>query len=323
MPIGGHVNQTLMIVALPAAAVPCPPAVASSGGAALGAGVALAATGIALAGLGLWTFLSLRRRVAAAERHAAEAARNAEIASMTRGLAHEIKNPLSTVALNAQLLREEILDSPLAESERATMTRRVDTLAREAARLRDILSDFLRYAGRLQLDRRACDLREVAAEIADFFMPQAEQAGVRFVVRADGEPVAAAVDPALLKQAILNLLLNAVQAMQDLPADRPRTLVLSVSHGEPRAHRGAPAAAIDVSDTGPGIPEQDLEAVFEPYRTTKPGGNGLGLATTRRIVEAHGGSVQAMAAPEGGALFRIILPGAEAPAGVTPASPSA
>ena len=72
---------------------------------------------------------------------------------------------------------------------------------------------------------------------------------------------------------------------------------------------GAPTAAIEVSDSGPGIPEADREAVFEPYRTTKPGGNGLGLATTRRIVEAHGGRVEALAAPEGGALFRITLPG--------------
>jgi len=144
------VNATLTIGTLPA------PAVASAEGAAFGAGIALAAAGVVLAGLGLWTFLSLRSRVAAAERHAAEAARNAEIASMTRGLAHEIKNPLSTVALNAQLLREEILDSPLADDDRAAMARRVDTLAREAGRLRDILADFLRYAGRLQRPSTCC-----------------------------------------------------------------------------------------------------------------------------------------------------------------------
>ena len=183
---------------------------------------------MAVAGVVAWwvSSRSLRRRVAEAELAAGENARNAEVASMTRGLAHEIKNPLSTVALNAQLLREEILDSPLADDDRARMTRRVDTLAREAARLRDILTDFLRYAGRMQLDRRACDLRDVAQELADFFMPQAEQSGVRFVVRADEDPLRADVDPALLKQALLNLLLNGVQAMQDLPEDRPRTLTL-------------------------------------------------------------------------------------------------
>ncbi len=295
-----------------------PEAVSSTDGAlpAVAVGFVLGAAVCAIAG---WMLLrSLRRKVTDAERGAVESARNAEIASMTRGLAHEIKNPLSTVALNAQLLREEILDSPLAESDRATMTRRVDTLAREAARLRDILADFLRYAGRLQLDRRICDVREVATEIADFFMPQAEQSGVRFVVRTDDEPVTADADPALLKQAILNLLLNAVQAMQDLPEDRPRTLTLSVGRraAEPRGPRREPRALIDVSDTGPGVPADAREAVFEPYRTTKPGGNGLGLATTRRIVEAHGGSVECLAAEGGGALFRISLPSSSArPAG--------
>jgi signal transduction histidine kinase len=251
-----------------------------------------------------------RTRVRLAERAAAEGARNAEIASMTRGLAHEIKNPLSTVVLNAQLLREEILDSPLDETERANMSRRVDTLAREAARLRDILTDFLRYAGRMQLDRRHCDLRDAVGEISDFFMPQAEQAGVRFIIDADRHPVIVDADPSLIKQALLNLLLNAVQAMQDLPEDRARTLHLSVVADQPDGRGGAPqCAAINVEDTGPGLTLQMSQHAFEPYHTTKPGGNGLGLATARRIVEAHGGSIEALQAVEGnGARFRITLP---------------
>ena len=275
-----------------------------------------------MASIGLtawWVNRSLRRRVERAERAAAESARNAEIASMTRGLAHEIKNPLSTVALNAQLLREEILDSALSEEDRAGMTRRVDTLAREAGRLRDILTDFLRYAGRMQLDLRDCDLRDVAGEIADFFMPQAEQARVRFVVEACDRPVQVHADPALLKQALLNLLLNAVQAMEALPEDRPRTLRIAVRKEQPEARGSTPQAVIEVDDTGPGIPPEIATDWFEPYRTTKPGGNGLGLATTRRIVEAHGGSIEAMKSPEGGARFRITLPEAGGTAAGTPA----
>jgi signal transduction histidine kinase len=254
-----------------------------------------------------------RTQVRHAERAAAESARNAEIASMTRGLAHEIKNPLSTVVLNAQLLREEILDSPLDETDRASMSRRVDTLAREAARLRDILTDFLRYAGRLQLDRRHCDLRDAVTEISDFFMPQAEQAGVRFVVDTDRHPVIVDADPSLLKQALLNLLLNSVQAMQDLPEDRARTLQLSVYADPPESRNENPrCAAIDVEDTGPGLTQEMRQHAFEPYHTTKPGGNGLGLATARRIVEAHGGSIEALDAIDGhGARFRITLPLAE------------
>ena len=238
---------------------------------------------------------------------------------MTRGLAHEIKNPLSTVALNAQLLREEILDSALSEEDRAGMTRRVDTLAREAGRLRDILTDFLRYAGRMQLDLRDCDLRDVAGEIADFFMPQAEQARVRFVVEACDRPVQVHADPALLKQALLNLLLNAIQAMEALPEDRPRTLRIAVREEQPGSRGSTPQAVIEVDDTGPGIPPEIATDWFEPYRTTKPGGNGLGLATTRRIVEAHGGSIEALKSPEGGARFRITLPEAGGAAAGTPA----
>ncbi len=262
-------------------------------------------------GLAWWLVRSRARRISAAERSAAEHARNAEIASMTRGLAHEIKNPLSTVAQKAQLLREEILDSPLDEAEREQMTRRVDALAREAARLRDILNDFLRYAGRMQLDRRPTDVRAVAEELADFFMPQAEQAGARLRVECDPLPVVAEADPALLKQAVLNLLINAVQAMEALPRERPRTLLLRV-HALPASGRGAMAlparASIEVADTGPGIQGPARAKVFEPYFTTKSGGNGLGLATARRIVEAHGGSIEALDAPGGGALFRILVP---------------
>jgi signal transduction histidine kinase len=190
------------------------------------------------------------------------------------------------------------------------MSRRVDTLAREAARLRDILTDFLRYAGRMQLDRRHCDLRDAVGEISDFFMPQAEQAGVRFIIDADRHPVIVDADPSLIKQALLNLLLNAVQAMQDLPEDRARTLHLSVVADQPDGRGGTPqCAAINVEDTGPGLTLEMSQHAFEPYHTTKPGGNGLGLATARRIVEAHGGSIEALQAVEGnGARFRITLP---------------
>ena len=267
-----------------------------------------------LAALAWWLIRSRAMRIAEAERTAAGHARNAEIASMTRGLAHEIKNPLSTVALNAQLLREEILDSPLEDAERERMTKRVDSLAREAGRLRDILNDFLRYAGRMQLDRREADVRDVAGELCDFFMPQAEQAGVRLRLQADAAPVLADVDPSLLKQAVLNLMLNGVQAMDSLPDDRARTLQILVAR-EPGDGRAPERAVIEVSDSGPGIPAEARTQVFEPYYTTKSGGNGLGLAVTRRIVEAHGGTVTAGDAPGGGARFRIVLPARAVAAG--------
>jgi signal transduction histidine kinase len=259
------------------------------------------------------------RRIHAAERSAAENARNAEVAAMTRGLAHEIKNPLSTVGLNAQLLREEILDSSLADHDRERMAKRVDALAREANRLSDVLNDFLRYAGRLQLDPRRTDLRDVVRELGDFFAPQAEQAGVKLIADMPGTPVEAIVDPSLIKQVLLNLMLNAVQAMERSDPGKPRLLTVSVMPPESRSRRDRAAIALRVADTGPGVPPSMRERIFDPYVSNRPGGNGLGLATARRIVEAHGGSIQVSEGP--GAVFEVRLP-QDALQAPTPASPS-
>jgi signal transduction histidine kinase len=261
-------------------------------------------------------------RIRAAERVAAESARNAEIAAMTRGLAHEIKNPLSTVSLNAQLLREEILDAPLSALERERMVRRVDALAREASRLSDVLNDFLRYAGRLQLDPRVTDLRITVRELADFFAPQAEQAGVTARLELPDSPVRARVDEPLVKQVLLNLMLNAVQAMERNPAGAPRALVISARELDARerrehgARREEGLVQIAVRDTGPGVPADLAEQIFQPYVTTRPGGNGLGLATARRIVEAHGGRIEVRPA-------EVNAPGGTPARGPQPGEPGA
>lgn len=276
-----------------------------------------------------WLLLRQRdQRIQDAERSAAEAARNAEVAAMTRGLAHEIKNPLSTVVLNAQLLREEIMDADLPAADNDRMLRRVDALAREANRLSDVLNDFLRYAGRLQLDPRRTDLRDVVHELADFFAPQAEQAGVALQVEVPPQPVEAVVDPSLVKQVLLNLMINAVQAMQRpgqaasgqaaAPESSAMRLTISVLPPDPRARKERPYATLRVADTGPGVPAQVRSRIFDPYVTTRPGGNGLGLSTARRIVEAHGGRIALLDRP--GAVFEVTLPLEGPPP--TPTSPS-
>jgi len=230
------------------------------------------------------------------------AERIAEMRSMTGGLAHEIKNPLSTLVLNAQLLREDVLDLDLGEDARQRVSRRVDALAREAARLRQILEDFLRYAGRIQLDRQPHDLREVVDELADFFKPQAAQAGVLLRLTAPSEPIMGSVDAGLLKQALLNLMINAVQAMEQSPR---RELLVRL---EQDRHGPAPEARIHVIDTGPGIPEARRTTLFLPYSSSRPGGTGLGLATTRRIAEEHGGRVSLFTEPDVGSDFVLHIP---------------
>ncbi|MBL9141085.1 MAG: HAMP domain-containing histidine kinase [Phycisphaerae bacterium] len=282
--------------------------------------ILLAANAVVLAAAVMVMARVRDRRIQVAQRTAAENARNAEIAAMTRGLAHEIKNPLSTVGLNAQLLREEILDSPLGQTERDRMVRRVDALAREATRLSDVLNDFLRYAGRLQLDPHDTDLGTMVQDLSDFFAPQAEQAGVTVRLSLPSKPVRAFVDESLLKQVLLNLLLNAVQAMQRLPIGAPRVLTISVARRDQRSRREPAAVELTVHDTGPGVAPELREQIFQPYVSMRPGGNGLGLATARRIVEAHGGGV-AVIDREDGATFAVTLPVDGLPA-ATPASPS-
>lgn len=264
----------------------------------------------ALATVPLWRW-AVRRSLArarAAERRARAAERLAEIGAMTGGLAHEIKNPLSTIGLNAQLLQESIDELPIDPDERGRLSRRLAALRREVDRLRGILTDFLEFAGELRLDRRTTDIRALVDELADFFHPQAAQQGVRLHTDlGDGPPLLAHIDPGQMKQAILNLMLNAVQAMATSPPDgRSRELILRL-----RAHRDNThdrAVAVHVIDTGPGIAPEAMKNLFKPYFTTKAGGTGLGLPTARRIVEAHGGRIEVHTEVGRGSDFAIILP---------------
>lgn len=248
--------------------------------------------------------LRLIRRAREAERRARDSARLAEIGAMTGGLAHEIKNPLSSIGLNAQLLAEGIEEQPIEADAKGRLTRRVGALRREVDRLRDILGDFLKFAGAMRLDPRPADINLVVDELADFFMPQSEAAGVRLRTELCPGALTAPLDATHFKQALLNLMLNAVQAMNPSGAARPGAGELII-----RTERAEPGRAIvHVIDTGPGIPPETLEKIYTPYFTTKSGGSGLGLPTARRIIEEHGGSLEAHSEPGRGTDFVITLP---------------
>jgi len=240
-------------------------------------------------------------RVRESERRARSAERLAEIGSMTSGLAHEIKNPLSTLGLNAQLLSEAIGELEIDEQERGRLTRRVGALRAETERLRGILEDFLEYAGEMRLARRETDLNALIEELGDFFHAQAETRGVRVRLQPSAPVLRASIDPDHIKQALLNLMLNAVAAMDD-PSVEQRELILRVDQG------GGGVARLHVIDTGPGIGEATRERIFHPYFTTKRGGTGLGLATARRIAEAHGGALELHTELGKGSDFVVVVP---------------
>jgi len=279
----------------------------------LGAGVAAAIPAAVV-----WTrrYVARTRRL---EQRARAAERLADQATMTGGLAHEIKNPLSTINLNIQLLEEDLDQAaadagqgPLAER-LGRVRRRFATLGREVDRLRDTLEDFLRFAGRVERDRQPTDVNGVVRDLVDFFEPQATEAGVQ--VRADlaAGDLTAEIDAGLVKQATLNLLINACQAMADARAK-------GTPHGgadllliRTRAAGGRePAVRVQVADTGPGMSPDAASRVFQPYYSTKRGGSGLGLPTARRLIDAHGGSLSLHTEPGRGSEFTIELPVAAA-----------
>jgi signal transduction histidine kinase len=260
------------------------------------AGGLVAVTGVAalfLRRLKIQTDKTAKAQAAQRQSH-----RLAELGALTGVLAHEIKNPLSTVGLNLQLLQEDL--GPLnGDSDR--LRNRLSIVQRETSRLREILDDFLRYAGKLELDRRPVDLNAIVEELVDFFSPQAQLQHVQLRLRLNPRPVVAEVDAKVLKQALLNLMINAVQAIAG-SGQAGAELILSVN--SPMNHK----VVIDVIDTGPGIPPDALDKIFQADYSTKKGGAGLGLAMARRIAEEHGGTLSVRSELGKGSDFSLMLP---------------
>jgi signal transduction histidine kinase len=248
---------------------------------------------LAVASAGAWT---LYRRLLLSERRARHAERLAELGTLTGGLAHELKNPLSTIQLNLQLLREDLDPNNPAYGR---LLNRLTLVHRETSRLRDILDDFLRFAGRMEVERKPVDLNALLEELVDFFIPQAQVNRVQARWRPSSEPLVVPADAKLIKQAVLNLMINAVQAMGERGTGGE--LILS-------ARRDGDEAVIDVIDTGPGIPPDAAKQVFDAYYSTKRGGTGLGLAMAKRIAEEHGGSIGVESEVGKGSDFQIRLP---------------
>jgi signal transduction histidine kinase len=275
--------------------------------------------GALLAASGAWLLLRRHlRRVRLAEQRARAAEHMAEIGAMTGGLAHEIKNPLSTIGLNAQLLIESIEDLDLPDDDRSRLLNRMKSLRREVERLRGILADFLEFAGKVHADKRPTDLNTLVEELADFYMPEAARHGVRVRTELLARDPVAPVDAKLIKQSLLNLILNATQAMSAknpppaggsagaLPPGVNGDLLIRTDDAKDPDAR--PVVRIHVIDTGPGIAPDVLARIFQPYFTTRSGGSGLGLSTARRLVEEHAGRIEARSEVGKGTEFVVVLP---------------
>ncbi len=213
------------------------------------------------------------------------------LGELSAGMAHEIRNPLGSIRGTAEILQEGIDPA----DKRYEFTR---ILIKEVDRLNRVVQDFLRFARPAPVERGRFDVNETLREILLLTRQQAVRNGVAAELQA-GELPPVAGDREQLKQAFLNLVLNALQAM---PGGGKLTVATALRDGR---------AAITIADTGQGIPPENLERIFNPFFTTRQEGTGLGLAITHRIIQGHGGRIDVESRPGEGTTFTLLLPLAE------------
>jgi signal transduction histidine kinase len=216
------------------------------------------------------------------------------IAELAAGFIHEIKNHLGTLSLNLQLLAEDFETAETPRERRAL--ERVGRLSNECRKLVDLSNDFLRFTRLRELHTKPVSLDSVVSRMIDFLAPTAIQQNIKINWFPAPNLPLVRLDSDLFEQALLNLMLNAEQAMPD-----GGTLTL-IGRCEDDWLK------LDVIDTGVGIEPATLAKLFRPFHTTKPDGNGLGLATTRKIVLAHNGTIDVQSEPGHGTKFTISLP---------------
>jgi signal transduction histidine kinase len=220
--------------------------------------------------------------------------RHEQLAALAGSLAHEIKNPLSVIRMNMDLLAEDFAQ-PQTPRERRALAK-IDMVGRQCTRLETLLNDFLHFNKVGQLELRLGSLNEQIERVLDLFEPQAEEAGVDVVRYLDPDLPSILLNGETLQAALLNLVKNALEAMPDGGQLIARTHV--IRHG----------VALDLIDTGVGMDERTAMKMFDAFFTTKSGGSGLGLPTARRIIEAHGGRIHVQSEAGRGTQFTLEFP---------------
>lgn len=224
-------------------------------------------------------------------------AQYAEIATLAGELAHEIKNPLSTMSLNLELLVEDLRAETSPRDRR--MLDKLRVVQRECHSLQRILEEFLQFARVEEPELETTDLNDVVREFVDFYRPQAEDRRLEISPHLADNLPPVRLDRSLFRQVLMNLALNAEQAM---PSGGVLELQTGLRDGR---------VQLDLIDTGSGMDESTRRKIFQVFFSTKPGGSGLGLPAVRKIVEAHGGSIVCDSEPGRGTQFTISLPPAE------------
>jgi two-component system, NtrC family, sensor histidine kinase HydH len=235
----------------------------------------------------------LREQIEAATRLQREEEQNALMGTVAAGIAHEIRNPLSTLRMHLQLLRED-WENPITEREQKGR-KRIDVLLRETERMEAVVSGLVRFAAGHKPRLERTNLNALAGELLDFLGPQAERSRIKLIREFARDLPSVDIDPNLIRQAILNLLVNAQQVLPSGGEIRIRT------------EENGQHVRLSVADNGPGIPAEHRDKIFNLYFSTKPGGTGLGLPTVKKIVEEHQGKIEVDTEVNKGTSFTICL----------------
>jgi len=220
----------------------------------------------------------------------------ADLGAVASGLAHEIRNPLNSLHINSQLI-VEMLDALPDGPQKSEILSMAQSNLKVTQRLSDLLSDFLRYARPPSMELVVSDLNRIASETLRFLEVDFSRRGVELAARLHPEPVPIFADEKQLRQALLNLLLNAEEAMDK---DRKRVRVSTgISGGRP---------FVRVQDNGRGIPPADRRQIFRLFFTTRRNGSGLGLPIVRQIVRNHGGTISIRSRQGMGTTVTVTLP---------------
>jgi len=231
--------------------------------------------------------------------HLLQAQRDAAWGEVARRLAHEIKNPLTPIQLSAERMRRKLLPG-LTGQDADMVDRSTHTIVQQVESMKQMVNDFSEYARAPSLQLGAFDFNRLVVEVSDLY--RAQEAGIEIVTRLDPALGAVEADRSRVRQVLNNLLTNAFEALEGL---RPARIELQTAL---REVEGQPAVELTVTDTGPGFQSELIERIFDPYVTTKPHGTGLGLAIVKKIVDDHGGRIEAENRREGGALVHVMLP---------------
>lgn len=217
-----------------------------------------------------------------------------ELAELAGSLAHEIKNPLSVIRMNMELLAEDFTDAQTLEERRALT--KIETVQKQCTRLENLLRDFLKFARLRDLELSPGNLNEVVDRVLHFFETQAKQSDIEFIPFLDPALPSIKLDEQTLHAALLNLVKNSLEAMPDGGQLLARTRL---------TRQGV---ALDLIDTGCGMDSKTAMRMFEAFYSTKNGGSGLGLPTARKIIEAHGGRISVQSEVGRGTQFTIEFP---------------